>query len=216
MRFATITPTRGDRPYLLNFCKEQLARMNTKPTKSYYVDYSPSSEIPDLVARVREGIRLAQADGFDLVFIIEDDDYYPANYFDNIVLSAFFHGAPYTYYYNLRNRTYDWWHHEHRSSLFRTGFRISALKDFVWPKDSTIFLDIDLWKFAYSKHGGTSKIQWHSDWALGIKHGIGVTGGKGHRLTMKHKDPQLKWLQSHVDENSFYFYKSLSNQLWRG
>lgn len=213
IRFATITPTRGDRPLLLDFCKRQIDRMKTKPEVAYFIDYEPTSEKPDLIARVRKGIECAQADGLDMVFIVEDDDYYPADYFDNLNIGSLFFGSPYTYYYNLKNQTYDWWSHNHRSSLFRTGFRISALKGFKWPKETDVFLDIDLWKFAYPQYQNSPKIQWRTNRALGIKHGIGLTGGKGHKMTMKHKDQKFEWLKQSVDAEAFDFYKSLSKGL---
>lgn len=206
MKFATITPTRGDRPQFLDFCRHQLSRMNRKPDASYFVDYQPTASLsPDLVARVQKGIEMAQADGFDLVFIIEDDDYYNKNYFDHIPNAAFI-GSEKTTYYNLRNRTFQEWDHPKRSSLFLTAFHISALDKFVWPEPQDVFLDLSLWNYVmrYRK-----QVIWRDVDAIGIKHGVGLCGGKGHIQKNKYLDMELEWLKNNVDSEAYIFYKSL-------
>jgi hypothetical protein len=47
--------------------------------------------------------------------------------------------------------------------------------------------------------------------SIGIKHGVGLCGGGGHKNTMwyKNEDPGMKWLASHVDKKSLEFYKSI-------
>ena len=201
--FCTITPSRGDRPEFLNFCKHQLDRMNTQPCKSYFIDYTPKNGEVDLVPRIQEGIRQAKHDGFDLVFILESDDFYPIDYFDNIP-DADFIGEQSTTYYSLRNNTWQSMNHPARSSLFTTGFKISALNGFNWPKQTEKFLDISLWNFAQRK-----KRAFRKTGAIGIKHNIGLCWGKGHTMLMKNSDPQREWLKSNVDQESWAFYQSL-------
>lgn len=203
MTFATITPTRGDRPEFLSFCKHQLSRMNTKPTKSYFIDYTPKDGNYDLIPRIKQGIKQAQADGIDLVFIVEDDDFYPKDYFDNIP-DADFIGTQKTTYYSLRNNTWQTMNHPARSSLFTTGFKISALEGFNWPKDTERFLDIALWN-----HAQRRKIAWRETDAIGIKHSVGLCAGVGHRLVMKNSDPKREWLKERIDTESWMFYQSL-------
>ncbi len=207
--FATITPTRGDRPKFLEFCKFQLGRMNTKPDASYFIDYKPKSSAVDLIPRIKKGIEKAKLDGFQYVMIFEDDDFYRKDYFDNIE-SLFkdidFVGSQNTTYYNLRNRTYGEWHHPRHASLFLTGFKIQALDDFVWPEDNEPFLDISLWLHAVNKR---KTIHWRETKAIGIKHGIGLCGGRGHVQQNKYMDRELEWLKDHTDSESFDFYKSI-------
>jgi len=204
MKFATITPDRGDRKPLMDFCKYQIGRFEVKPDKSYFIDYAPRSEGIDIVPRVLEGIERAKEDGFDLVFILESDDFYDRTYFNHIP-DADFIGESNSIYYNLRNKTYQNFNHPGRSSLFTTGFKISALKGFR-PKENDRFLDISLWKYAFDA-GKT--VAFRETGAIGIKHGIGLCGGKGHKLVMKHKDSNLEWLSEHVDSEAFEFYKNL-------
>jgi hypothetical protein len=214
MNYCTITPTRGDRPELLQFCLKQLTKMNRGklPVNAYLMNDRPTSDQPDLVPRIRKGVELAKRDGFEWVFIIEDDDFYPENYFSLFGdLSAYdFVGFSSTTYYNLRNRTHETMYHPGRSSLFCTGFRISALEKFNWPKDNTTFLDIRLWEFA--QRGGRFKLIDNNP-CLGIKHGIGKCGGKAHRMALKDSDPNVEFLRYSVDNEAFEFYMELMNKL---
>lgn len=205
MKFATITPTRGDRPELLEFCNYQLNRMERKPNASFFIEHKPENNKVDLVYRVVLGLQEAVLSGVDFVFIIEDDDYYDPTYFNHIP-DADFIGEQNTIYHNLRNKTYQNYAHPGRSSLFTTGFKISALDGFKWPHDQERFLDIALWRYA---NDSKKKIAYRETGAIGIKHGTGLCGGKGHVTRMKHTDNNLEWLKEHVDSTAYEFYKSL-------
>lgn len=207
MKFATITPTRQDRPELLEFCKHQLSRMEVKPDHSFFIDFPPKDDKVDIVWRVFEGIQKAAEIGFDLVFIVENDDFYDKTYFNHIP-DADFIGESNTIYYNLRNKTYQNFNHPGRSSLFTTGFKISALKGFR-PNPNDRFLDISLWKFANLNN---KKMAFRETGAIGIKHNIGLCGGKGHVLRMKHSDNDLEWLSEQVDQEAFEFYKKFAEE----
>jgi hypothetical protein len=209
MNYCTITPTRGDRPELLKHCLEQLRRMNGgfHVTNAYLMNDKPRSEKPDIIDRVRKGIEMAKKDGFEFAFVIEDDDHYPENYLTSIDMDFDFFGYEDTVYYNLKNRTYEKYNHPRRSSLFTTGFRISAMDKFNWPSDDTVFLDTRIWDFALRKKMKTVLLK--NNPCTGIKHGIGKTGGKGHRLKMKNMDSDYNFLRSRVGDD-FEFYKNLT------
>lgn len=205
MNFAVIIPTR-DRPMFFEHCKEQVASQTLKPEKVYAITYPPQSDDVDLCQRVKTGVEAAKADGIDLVFIIEDDDSYPVDYFERFAphFSKYeFFGDDHTTYYHLKNRTYKIWHHPYRASLFTTGFKISALNNFNWPADNERFLDIKIWQYARHR-----KRVFVDTGAIGIKHGLGKTGGKGHYMRFKDVDVDLKFLQQHTN-GSFEFYKNL-------
>jgi hypothetical protein len=183
--------------------------MTLKPDLIICVDWKPVSEDFDLVERVYDGVQKAKESGFDLVFIVEDDDYYPADYFERFGdFTSDFFGDDLTYYYHLQQRGFNSQPHPKRSSLFTTGFRISHMDGFQWGGDQ--FLDLRIWQWA------NRNIKWRkfvNTGAIGIKHGIGKCGGKGHTMRMRHQDPKMEWLQNRVDADSFDFYKSLSNEL---
>lgn len=206
MKFCTITPDRGDRPQFLNFCRHQLDRMTVKPDHSYFILDEPKNSKADLTWRIKLGLFMAERDGFDIAYIIESDDYYPADYFEKMDIGENdFIGCSKTIYYNLRNRTWNEFEHEKRSSLFNTGFRISALKDFGWPSNDHLFLDILIWKHAQRKKA----LLLDEAVGVGIKHNIGKVGGIGHKLTMPNVD-DWKYLADKVDQEALIFYKSLN------
>lgn len=206
-KFALITPNRGgERDQLLQFCKDQVGRFHFK-ANHYVINHYPETEECDLIPRVKKGIAMAKADGIDWIVMIESDDYYPADYLDRIIpyMSQFdFIGDPTTIYYNLRNRTYSEMSHAGRASLFTTSFRISALEGFKFPVETSPFLDIPLWEFARKK-----RCKFLPLGCIGIKHGIGKVGGKGHKLQGRNSDPDLKWLEANTHPDSFEFYKSV-------
>lgn len=211
MKFCVIIPDRNDRFQLTEFCLKQLDRMTLKPDNIFHMNNSPVGSGFDLVSRIYDGVKQAQVEGYDLCFVIENDDYYPANYFEKFAPyfeKYDFFGQEYSWYYNLRNLTYNKFDHQYRSSLFTTGFKISALNNFDWPDDSKPFLDIDLWKYARHR-----KRIFTDTGAIGIKTGLGLCGGKGHQFVMRSKDPEMKWMESKVDSESFEFYRSLSEKL---
>lgn len=212
MSYCTITPTRpGERKPLFEHCIWQLNRMNGGPPNNAYIMNDPprSGEV-DLVPRIKQGVELAKRDGFTHIFIAEDDDFYTIDYLKRPLDFDFF-GYSDTTYYHLRNRTYANFIHPRRSSLFTTAFKISALDRFVWPADNTVFLDVEIWKFAMRGRFKVKLLKGNP--CLGLKHGVGLTGGKGHRMTFKNKDPELKFLKSRVDPESFQFYKDLMLKL---
>lgn len=211
MKFCCIIPDRGDRKELTDFCFKQLDRMTLKPDRIYHINHRPETERFDLISRVLKGVSIAKADGFDICFIIENDDYYPANYFENYmkVFEKYdFIGEDKTTYYNLKNLTYKTFTHDYRSSLFTTAFRISALNLFKWPSDHSPFLDIDMWKYARFKRRMFIKTG-----AIGIKHALGLCGGKGHQMNMPNSDLNFEWLAARVDKMSLEFYKGMAGQL---
>lgn len=215
LTYCTITPDRGDRPELFKHCIKQLAKINggKPPNNSYLLNDRPISEQVDLVPRIKKGVEMARRDGVEFVFIIESDDYYPANYFSLFgdLSDTDFVGFSSTTYYNIRNRTYETMQHKDRSSLFCTGFRISALDKFNWPNDNTTFLDIRLWEYTI-RHDKRVKLLPDNP-CLGIKHGIGRCGGKAHRLHLKNQDNNLHFLETYVDKESFEFYKDLMSKI---
>jgi hypothetical protein len=212
VRFCVVIPDRGDRPEFTKNCLRMLDRMTLKPDEIYHINYPVFEKGYDLIQRVRSGVLSAQKDGFDLCFIIENDDYYPANYFERFkpfFEDFHFAGQDFSDYYNIKNLTHNRFQHDYRASLFTTAFKISALNNFDWPPPEKPFLDIELWKYARHK-----KRKFIDTGAIGIKHGIGLCGGKGHKMYWpKTFDKNMNELRKRVDPVSFEFYKSMSDKL---
>lgn len=213
MTYCSITPTRpGERKPLFEFCIKQLNEMFiavNSPVNAYVMNGTCKSSEPDLIPRIRDGIELAKKDGFTHCYIIEDDDFYNVNHFNRDLDFDFF-GYSDTTYYNLRNSTYATFNHPRRSSLFTTGFRISALSGFKWPADNKIFLDIALWDFAIKTKKKITLLKGNP--CLGVKHSLGLCAGKGHRMILKNKDSNKEYLKDHVSDEAFELYNKISSQ----
>lgn len=213
MSFCSITPSRGDRPKLLDFCKQQIERMTVRPDQCYFIDHPPQNTNVDLVERIRMGVDRAIADGHQYAFILEDDDFYSPDYFKAFQAAMnrgdAFLGCSKTTYYNLKNKTWQTFEHLGRSSLFQTGFKLKSLEKFNWPNSKIVMLDLYLWAHSRLTRNNFTRYFHPEPIALGIKHGQGVCGGKAHRMELKHKDQHYAFLKSHVDLEAFKFYLTL-------
>lgn len=185
-----------------------------QPNRIYHINYEPSSGMPDLIARIRCGINSAKKEGYDKCYIIENDDFYHINYFEKMQFEDYdFIGIGRTIYYSLLQKKYRFLNHKEverldydRSSLFCTGFRISALKDFEWPDSTFKFFDLDLWRYANLK--GNYHLYYPDYMPIGMKHGIGLCGGAGHNMSFSYdgEDVNLKWLKENTTQKSYEFY----------
>jgi hypothetical protein len=208
-KFCVIIPDRGDRKDFTKHCLYQMSVQTVKPDKIYHIKYEPTSLIPDLIPRIRCGINAARRDGFDKCYIIENDDFYPINYFQKMQFDDYdFIGIVKTIYYSLLEKKYKIMNHQshHRSSLFCTGFRISALGDFDYPESTNRNLDMRLWEYARIK--GNYHLYNPVVMPIGIKHGIGLCGGAGHDITFGYDndDKSLEWLKNNTTIKSYEFY----------
>lgn len=200
MIIGALIPDRGDRPQLLELCKYMLSRQTRKPDFIQLVNYKPKGPEYDLTARVRLGVDILKRKGCSCIFIIENDDYYSPEYIDKMSAAWLSNGSPdllgisSTYYYHIKRAEYTILRHSGRSSLFCTV--ISAKADIPYPTDNTIFLDLHLW----AKMKGIA-IDFKYPIAIGIKHGIGLTGGSGHnKMQYKFKDTSGDFLGAVVRE----------------
>lgn len=208
MSHLLLTPDRNDRPELLAHCQWQVNRFTTSPGSHLIVNYVPEKkEKKDLKERVWHGYKEAAKLGVDWIIVIENDDHYPAEYLHRVLLHADksdFIGCEWSFYYNLRNRTWDKIPHKGRSSLYTTAFRVDVMKNFAWHRADDVFLDQNIWH--YAKRFRRTFID---AGAIGIKTGLGLCGGRGHSMVLRNRDPELQWLESRVDKESIEFYKSL-------
>lgn len=208
MSHLLLTPDRGDRKALLNHCKWQVDRFTTSIGGHLIINYTPEKpNQKDIKERVWSGYKEALSLGVDWIVIIENDDWYHPEYLHSVLRVADksdFIGCEYSYYYNLVNKTWDKISHKGRSSLYTTAFRVEAMKNFAWHRAHDVFLDQNIWH--YAKRFRRTFIE---AGAIGIKHGIGLTGGMGHQMVMQNRDPDMKWLEARIDKESMEFYKSL-------
>lgn len=213
MKVAIVIPTRGkERQNFVDFQVEMMKRQTKRPDYTFVIDHPPLNEECDITQRFRMGVEMARGTDAELITFIEDDDAYHQE-FINYVSSVFLqHGKPNllgfttTRYYHLFARKYKIMKHPGRSSMFLTSMNAKA--PVQWPEDNYPFTDLHLWKQSIENKVFIT----HCDLAVGIKHGIGMQGGKAHNPNWRgydNDDPEFKWLRTKVSDAHFEFYNEL-------
>lgn len=221
MKVGVIIPTRGDRPLFKKNCLRLLQNQTLPPNTILFVDQPPESEECDITKRYRFGYDYFRGKDFDVLAFMEDDDWYHSQYLEIMIQKWQEHGRPelfgtnYTIYYNIRLFRYFTMRHTQRSAAMST--LIKPDMNFTWCKDSEAYTDSHLWFSA--THLSTKKrlisnvFKPEFNICLGIKHGVGKTGGLNH-LTALHRyiganatdDRSKDFLMKTVDVESFEFY----------
>lgn len=218
-KIGVLIPTRGDRVEFLEHARRQIDLQTLQPDAVVVMDFSPEDGKPDITKRVRMGYDKLTEIGVDIVVIQEDDDWYLPSYFQ--LINDLFHegidlvGFNNTIYYHLGCARYKKMTHNTHSSLFQTAIRAGL--DIRWPYDDEVFLDIELWR---NKHLNRELHRIESG-CIGIKHGVGKTGGRGHdpdfykgtpdniRLF---DDPEMSFLKESAGDQ-FDFYLQMREKL---
>jgi hypothetical protein len=209
IKIAVITPHQDyRRKRFLERLKYYVLRQTKKPNAFIIVD-EKTNLAKDLTLRIKIGIDIAFESGCQVALIMEDDDWYHPTYIENTFKGWIEAGKPdlygqgYTDYYNIISQKYTRLHHPKRASLMSTLINLQKIYNFKWPPDNKVFLDMDLWKQLKGKTYIPAK-----PIAVGIKHGIGNTGGSGHIENWYHysnKDQNFSYLKSLIGEDvNFY------------
>ena len=211
MKIGIILPTRGDRPRFIKNCLRQIETQTLQPTAVALMDYEPESIKKDITQRYRRGYDRLRGWDLDIIALWEDDDYYAPNYLETITTSWDKAGRPnlfgtcYTWYYNLRMKA---WHiMEHHNASHAMSTLIKPDLDFPWCQDNEAFTDVHLWHLHTHLQGKVFKPE--KIICMGMKHGVGLTGGNSHRendMRYKDKDANGDWLRLHLTKESFDFY----------
>lgn len=186
-----------------------LRRQTRQPDIIELVNDAAKSDDIDITWRYRTGYARV-GDRADCILFMENDDWYADNYIETMVEQWIAHDKPqifgtcYTMYYNLAERKYKKWDHFRRSSamstLIVTGLEVN------WGDDKNPYTDSWLWlrcKLVSRVFKPAQPI------CMGIKHGIGLTGGLMHTTKLekyKHEDPDFTFLKNWVDPESYKFY----------
>jgi glycosyltransferase involved in cell wall biosynthesis len=227
MKIAVLIPDRNDRPEFLKNCLRMIEGQTMKPEIVELVNDEPltfnpdgymlPSEKPkrrDITWRYRIGYDRLRDKGVDCILLMENDDWYAPNYIETMVNEWVKQGRPkmlgtdYTIYYHIGLFMYLTMNHKRRSSAMSTLIK-PDLK-FDWCVDHEPFTDIHLWKTVGGKiFSPITHI------CIGIKHGVGLCGGKLHNdekteryWRMGIKDTDKTFIRSIMDEQSFNFYST--------
>lgn len=222
MKIGILIPDRGDRPKFMDHCMKMMASQDIfgEIDLYFYVvgpDKLPPSNNCDITARYRIGYDYLSKRQVDLIFFVESDDWYSTDYIKETLIAwekderPDIFGTRETIYYHIKLKAWYLTQHEQRSCAMNTVIKPNLR--LTWPIDHEPFTDIWLWGLPHLSKKLYSPQIIHS---IGIKHGVGMTGGKSHidRLHRYiNKDENMEWLKSHIDESSFNFYKQYSEEL---
>jgi hypothetical protein len=208
-----IIPDRGDRPKFLANCKRMIAAQSIAPDQIILVSDKPINKVPDLTKRIREGFEFAKDIGCDVILIMENDDFYHVDYIATMLKEWKIAGRPdifgtsSTVYYHVLKRQFKKLDHPKRASLMNTLIKCDA--QINWPNDEEIFLDLNIWKQLKGKTFEPGFMI-----SMGIKHGQGLCGGRGHSsMIYNNDDPNWEYLKNNIDPESFEFYYSIALEL---
>lgn len=213
MKYTIITPTRNERPNLLNLRHSYVKRMIEYSNSEGHIFVNDlvidTSLLPikpntiDLWDRIKIGFLQALNTKTEAVIIIEDDDWYAPNHISTILNNLSGNnitGPNQTIYHNpLENRMMHI-NHPNRSSLCSTALSITGIKLALKLNYPNAFVDLQFWKNI------TTPNAYQSDQptVIGIKHGIGKCGGKGHNENfLKQLDKDNNWLKSIIPNDDY-------------
>lgn len=232
MKIACLIPDRNDRPLFLEQCYKMLANQTVKVDFIKLINAPATSEKPDITQRYRIGYEAISRYGhFDVIFFIENDDYYAPDYIEKMLAAWNQAGKPelfgtsYTYYYHVGLSSYFMMNHPVRASAMNT--MIVPGLNITWPNDNEVYTDLHLW--THSHVINCRKETWTPSniISIGIKHGIGLCGGRHHfdrlnRYKMKGgignesasgvEDTNMNFLRANVDKDSFEFYLKMKQE----
>lgn len=223
MNVGVIIPDRGDRPGFLENCYRMLSVQTLKPAYILPIDHEPDNEKCDITQRYRVGyefyckkktplsasVHNSILGGVDVIACIENDDWYAHDYIETMVKEWQKHGKPdlfgtnYTIYYHLKLKKYYTMRHDSRASMMNTLIK-PDLK-FEWCPDHEPFTDLHFW---INVKGITKKV-FEPDHiiAVGMKHGIGLCGGRQHVDKLhRYINDDRGFLKNTLDQESFDFY----------
>lgn len=208
LKIGVIIPTRNNRKELLENCLRMINNQTVKPFHVELINDTPVSEKCDITWRYKLGYERLKGKGFDIIFLMEDDDYYSPTYIETMLAAWIKNGKPdligtdYTIYYHIGLFAWFTFYHSSRSSAMSTAIKPDL--DFKWCADHEPYTDMHLWK---TLRGVVFKPEKHI--CLGIKHGTTMTGGRSHvdRLNRYlNTDEEKAFLQANTDLESFNFY----------
>lgn len=210
MKIGVLIITRGDRPDFVKHANYLLSIQTVLIDHVLIIDEKPLSNKCDITYRYKKGSKILFDLGMDCIVIIEDDDFYSANYIETMVKKwvenrkPLIFGLANTIYYSLTQKKYSVLKHRGRASMMSTLISREAVIN--WGEDNYPFADLTLW----NQLKGIA-IEDETGLCIGIKHGIGLCGGKAHKTNFPYSidDKDFKYLESKVDKKSFEFYKSI-------
>jgi hypothetical protein len=212
IKVGLVTPTCSpERKPFLDFLDTQIAKQTRQPDEWIMVDYPNDSGKPDLTKRYKEGIQQAFDKGCDFVLFIEDDDYYPPTYIEDMVEGWQQAGFPSVFgvdesiYYHIGSKKFHFFKEKAHCSAFCTGVARDVVTNVC--QDTVIFFDMRLWK--HNESSAKIKLPIGRK-PIGIKHGLGASGGSFHSVhRFRQSNDDTVTIKDYVDADALDFYENI-------
>lgn len=181
VKIGAITPHRNLRPILLARMHEYMTRQTVKIDEHVFVDYPQVKHPFDLTDRYKLGLA-GMRDKFDVIFLIDDDDYYPRDYVGRYIEEWTRAGKPEifgigeSYFYHPEVRAV-WYRSAHPNNVacgYCTMLRGDVIDKIDWSRIDPLWTDIGLWRQLEGKQFNPGP------YVIGIKHGRGSCAAAGH------------------------------------
>jgi hypothetical protein len=206
MRIAVLIPTRNDRPGFMENFYRMIAAQTVHVDTICVMDYAPESNQCDITQRYKRGYDYLRGKGFDIIALMEYDDFYHPEYLATMITEWEKRGKPdifgtgYTIYYHIKLGAYFTMYHQDRASAMNTLIKPDL--EITWPVDNEPFTDMHLWRTIHGVVFFPEKVI-----SMGMKHGIGLCGGRSH-IDKLHRYSQKDegFLQKTLDPESYKFY----------
>ena len=222
MKIGVLIPDRNDRPLFLANCMRMMKMQTLQPTEIEIVNDAPKSDEVDITWRYRTGYERLCKKNVDLICFIENDDWYHPEYLATMAKAFIEKGSPlllgltYTIYYHLKLERYFFFNHSSRSSAMCTCIRPNV-PNIDWGVDNDPYTDIRLWQFMGKEMGDKIVFNPEKYLCVGMKHGMGKTGGFFHTTDMQRWDMPdakedngfLERIIKPIDPEGWEFYKNL-------
>jgi hypothetical protein len=213
MRIGVITATSGQRPHLMSQCWKYIDRQAVKPSVRLVLNGDET-----LKAKYHRGLEELKNET-DIIFFMEDDDYYPPNYIEKMLEMYNWAGSPEvfgigeTYFYHPEFKAY-WYYlnQDNNACAFQTCVRSDAIDKIDWNTIDDVFVDAGLWR---QLKGET--VRFGKPLSIGIKHGRGKCLASGHNRWFYEKKAEapkdLKeyaefsdtWLRDMIGEDADFY-----------
>src|SRR5690348_1604522 len=203
VKVGILIPTRGIER--IEFIKNALRLVDAQTVKPYRIQVvgsPPKNELCDITYRYKHGYSLLS--DVDIIFFWEDDDWYAPDYIEHMLIEWDKAGRPdifgtiFTMYYHIKIKKFFKMNHHQRASAMNTMIRPN--KEIVWGKDDDPYTDCFLWMTGQKLTRAMYEPKVIK--SIGIKHGVGMPGGKGH-IDNLHRflndDRDMYWLKGIVD-----------------
>lgn len=207
MNIGIIIPHKNDRPAFLRNCFRMIDAQTVNVDHVELVNDQSPYHGCDITWRYRQGYERLRNNGIEVIFLMEDDDFYAPDYLETMIKAWISYGKPdifgtrYTIYYHLFYKHHFTMHHGDRASAMNTMIKPDL--HFDWCADSDPYTDIHLWKVNKGITFTPEKII-----SIGIKHGVGLTGGYSHTDRLhRYKEKTLN-LAEVMDKESYEFYSN--------